>query len=197
MNATYWVISKTLEIGCLLYSRIRTGQPNSDNSLFTRVSSHFGHDRSAILYEVSQGGMDIDIPADVPPGVDISRMCQEAKLMTDNEYICTVRPGGEWDFKRLDGKYENFGNFAYGYTAACHGWSLELSKFGAGLASSVHEPNSGAWSDIFDPTRISNYGDGVVDTHFVENGYRATFRPIRIEFDIVNIPAGPDTMKNE
>ena len=46
-----------------------------------------------------------------------------------------MRPGGEWDYKRRGDKFEEFGNFNFGATAAALGLPYGVSQRGAGLVN--------------------------------------------------------------
>lgn len=71
--------------------------------------------------------------------------------MSGMEFFEAVKTGGEWDYKQLDPKYENFGNFNFG--ATCGSLAAFLCRPGAG-AYQVYSGTSqwSYWRSFFDAT---------------------------------------------
>jgi uncharacterized protein RhaS with RHS repeats len=72
-----------------------------------------------------------------PPGVDIDYNIAKAKIIGSGGILWfynSVKTGGDWDYKQLDIKYEDFGNFNYGATGAALGFSEQTLLRGAGWA---------------------------------------------------------------
>ena len=85
----------------------------------------------------------------VPINADINNNIAIAKNMNIVEFYESVRNKGVWDYKQLDSKYENFGNFNYGVTGRAMGIPREILLRGAGYASIKADParkeNFGNW----------------------------------------------------
>lgn len=93
-------------------------------------------------------------PEDIPPGVDVNANIERSQSMTGREYYDAVKTGGEWDYKQLDRKYENFGNFNFGATCGSQAGANLICSGGAGL----YQIKSGTsdlsyWKSFFDDPR--------------------------------------------
>jgi RHS repeat-associated protein len=83
-------------------------------------------------------------------------------------WLLLVWPKCEWDYKKDNPLYENFGNLNYGYTAAAIDMPLELALRGAGGAQvlvGTNDPKDGG------PFGGPPYGDDPRDQHFIRRGY--------------------------
>jgi hypothetical protein len=77
------------------------------------------------------------IPKYIPPGVDMWKMYQEASTLSPQEWYEKVHNKGSWDFKQLDPRYQDFGNWAYAFSSSGISRGLMNRKvflFGAGAA---------------------------------------------------------------
>jgi hypothetical protein len=110
-----------------------------------------------------------------PPGVDIKKDIQDAQKRWDPFwYYDQVKPGGPWDYKRRDliamrtrtkSKYEEYGNFSFGATAAAFGFPRWLAKEEAGRAQKAYAPYFGH------PFSGPPWGDDPGDQRAIDNGY--------------------------
>jgi hypothetical protein len=124
--------------------------------------------------------MSILIPKFQPPGINVDI---HMKLASDQwelhpDYAAfmiwfyyKVRNGGPWDFKQIDGKYENFGNFHYGAVGTAGGLPEELLLRAAGYAQKRAKTQSKTedWSEWHG---VSPYGDDPRDQPWILKGMR-------------------------
>ncbi len=68
-----------------------------------------------------------------------------------------------WDYKQIDGKYADFGNFNYGAVGIALGLTPEILKWGAGAAQIVSNTGSSKISAIIQASFYKNYGDNPED----------------------------------
>jgi len=60
-------------------------------------------------------------PRDIPPGVDMCANAQIAKQLplysftSNKSFYDYVKTGGLWDYKQIHPKYQDFGNYHFGY----------------------------------------------------------------------------------
>ena len=105
-------------------------------------------------------------PANVPPNVD---MCKHADIMKKlpiyriDIFINLVRNSGKWGYKRLNRKYEDFGNYHFGYVAAAYGLPREFAKFGAGVYQIYRGTSKLEW--------YKSYFDDPNDQYWIDEGY--------------------------
>jgi hypothetical protein len=83
-------------------------------------------------------------PADIPPGVDMKANIERSQSMSSAEFFNAVKTGGEWDYKSIDEKYMDFGNFDFG--ATCGSIAANACPLSAGLARAL----DGKWEMIRD-----------------------------------------------
>lgn len=87
----------------------------------------------------------------------------------NGKWVTKEMPGGEWDYKRLNRRYENAGNFNYGATGVALGMSEEELLRAAGYVQEHHgakDPNFGHWNDG------PPYGDDPWDQEMIKRGIR-------------------------
>ena len=104
---------------------------------------------------------------EAPYWVDISRNVEEAKKMSPFDFYKTVKNKGKWDYKQLDIKYEDFGNFNYGITGSAAGFSPEVLKRAAGFAqwrAGNNNSNLGSFLGGYP------YGDDFKDQIMIQKG---------------------------
>jgi RHS repeat-associated protein len=109
-------------------------------------------------------------PKDIPPNVDIPANVQEASNMNVMEFYNAVRNGGKWDFKQLDPKYQDYGNYHYGMMARAHGMSETMACRGAGWAQEQAGTSDPSWGDWTDMSSGSSYGDDPNDQKWIKEG---------------------------
>lgn len=80
-----------------------------------------------------------------------------------------VRSGGEWDFKKLDPAFADFGNFHYGIIGAALGIELEVLLRAAGYAHRRDNPGS---REMGHPLTGPPYGDDPDDQEQIKAGYQ-------------------------
>jgi RHS repeat-associated protein len=74
----------------------------------------------------------------VPPGFsNTDEMVKEASRMGSSEWREAVSNYGMWDFKRIDPRWENFGNFAFGVTGSAQGFTSGMLQRAAGIFAGV------------------------------------------------------------
>jgi RHS repeat-associated protein len=108
----------------------------------------------------------ISIPGD--PGNSSDHVIPEL-MASWTLWLRLVPPKCEWDYKKDDPAYENFGNLNYGYTAAAIEMPLELALRGAGGAQKLVGTSKPAWGGPFDGPP---YGDDPRDQYFIALGYQ-------------------------
>jgi len=79
-----------------------------------------------------------------------------------------VRPGGDWDYKRLDRKFEDFGNFNYGVTGAALGYPKKFLMQMAGFIQILTNTSS---PEFGDPFLRYPYGDDPKDQKYISDGF--------------------------
>lgn len=123
----------------------------------------------------------IQVP-DAPPGVHIDANIKKAReSFNPFWFIEMVMEGGPWDYKRIDPKYENFGNFNYGATAMAFGFQEKWALQAAGI---VHVLTNKAKNDWRDEKYVQSildfgvsfqgppYGDDPNDQRMIKAGFR-------------------------
>ena len=122
--------------------------------------------------------------------------------MSPLEYYNSVRGHGKWDFKQLDPKYQDFGNWAYGVSAyAVSRGVIPLGVFlrFAGWANQRADPEKrasmpGRWYSA------APYGDDEKDQMWIQNSWyineeASSYQPpesrapIRLEAPTVDVSA--------
>ena len=85
----------------------------------------------------------------MPPNVDVIANIEKATLMSPFEFLDAVKSRDSWDYKMIDLRYEDFGNFNFGATCSAAGF---LGCSAAAGAYQVWEGNSRIswWSTYFD-----------------------------------------------
>jgi len=80
-----------------------------------------------------------------PPGVNVEENLIEAGSNGISFWINHVKKGGKWDYKQLGfEKYENFGNYNYGFTGKQF-WPEGLLLRAAGFVQEESDPAWGHW----------------------------------------------------
>jgi hypothetical protein len=123
----------------------------------------------------------IQIP-DTPPGVDIDTNITKAiESYNPFWFIGQVQSKGPWDYKRLDRKYEAFGNFNYGATALAFGYQEKWALQAAGLyqiytSKAKSDYNKGSFikvaTDFSESFHGAPYGDDPKDQEMIKHGFR-------------------------
>jgi len=119
---------------------------------------------------------------EIPPGVDIDKNIFEAEVarfhMRSSEWFYDkVRNGGPWDYKQLDPKYEEFGNFNYGATGTAFGFSEEILLRMAGWAQVQAGTTRSSWGQsptlidaYFGTGGVAPFGDDPNDQSWIQKG---------------------------
>jgi hypothetical protein len=108
------------------------------------------------------------MPPDKPEYVNVDINMAMAKNMTPFTWRLYVQNKGPWDYKQIDGKYENFGNFNFGATGTALGFSPDLLLRGAGWASIKADPGR---REIYgSPIGDKPYGDDPIDAFWIIQG---------------------------
>jgi hypothetical protein len=97
--------------------------------------------------------------------------------MTAEQYYEAVRTGGEWDYKQLDPKYENFGNFSFGATCGAQTFSSAVCNAGAGWYQIKSGTSDPAWGGRWGPS----WGDDPKDQAWIARGQQY-YRVYQSEF---------------
>lgn len=104
------------------------------------------------------------LPLDIPYGVSFTESQRRALNMSPSDFIAAVKTGGIWDFKRLGGQYEDFGNFHFGTVAEATNFipNVSTARFGAGLYQIWSGTAKMEWLDTFfdDPNDSENISKG-------------------------------------
>jgi len=102
-------------------------------------------------------------PDNVPKNVSMCKNKKEATDMSRSDFYKAVRSGGKWDYKVKNRKYENFGNYHFGYAAAAYGIPRGIGKFGAGMYQLKSGTSSWSyWDSFFDDPN---------DQKWIDEGY--------------------------
>jgi RHS repeat-associated protein len=113
----------------------------------------------------------------IPPGVNVPLNVAIAALigagvlpgMKYAWFYLMVRNRGPWDYKQLDPKYQAFGNYNYGSTAASAGIPLEIALRAAGYAQEQTPKNwDPSWGHWY---QGPPYGDDPGDQTWIMRGY--------------------------
>ena len=113
-----------------------------------------------------------------PPGVspeanaDVCRSHRNEGIPKYFWFKEQVQKGAPWDYKRLtpDERYENFGNYNYGYAAAATEIDLDTALRAAGAAETGTHPEWGT------PLGGPPFGDDPKDQAWIRRGYEDYFR---------------------
>jgi hypothetical protein len=126
----------------------------------------------------------------IPPGFDVNAnlaMAQQyAKTHTSNETLdwfnhmvrsnldAHLPQSVSWDFKQIDPKYADFGNFWFGIAGKVAGVSDDLLKAGAGYAQGISDKlTQGASIARVIKNWGTTYGDNAGDTSWIQYGINA------------------------
>jgi len=74
----------------------------------------------------------LEPPRDIPPGVDMcvnGGIAKKFKWYKPNAFFNMVRTGGDWDYKQIDSKYQDFGNYNFGYVAVAYELPREYIRY--------------------------------------------------------------------
>lgn len=155
--------------------RINTEISDSSDSPNNKRSSETYDSRSSYLMsntitesKFTITGKSIRTPEHIPSGVNIEANIKEAERMTAIEFYNAVRNGGKWDYKQLDKKFAEFGNFHFGIVAKAAGFSEEFSLRMAGAAQIKAGTSSPDWSN---PLLSEPYGDDPDDQNWIKSGF--------------------------
>jgi RHS repeat-associated protein len=121
---------------------------------------------------------------DAPNGVSVDANIRKALHMNPVQFYCAVQNKGPWDYKQPKNggpKFENFGNFNFGATAAAAGFSLRTALREAGRAQ-IRDTNTNPkwgspgskWNRLFPfgcDQGSGTYGDDPVDAGWIKRGY--------------------------
>jgi RHS repeat-associated protein len=126
----------------------------------------------ATLYQNELSKTDCTLPYYSPPGVSVN-----TNIIYTEDYIgyyglswyLYVKNNGVWDYKQLDKKYEEFGNFNYGATGTALGLPADVLLRGAGWASVKADPRR---ASIYGRPLNKNppYGDDAKDGYWIIQG---------------------------
>ena len=116
-------------------------------------------------------------PEYISPGVDVNENIRRAQTMGPKEYYETVKSFGEWDYKQLDRRYEDFGNFNFGATCSAQTFSSTICSAGAGAYQIKSGTSDPKWGGFFG----SSWGDDPVDQRWISNG-QEYYRRFQTEF---------------
>jgi RHS repeat-associated protein len=113
-----------------------------------------------------------------PAGVDIrGNMRQAASHVNPSWFYNQVRNKGPWDYKQVDPRYQDFGNFNYGATCRSFGFSERtcLREAGRGQqAAGTSQPNWGDPGWRINPRGgTPPYGDDPADAAWIQRGMDA------------------------
>lgn len=137
--------------------------------LGTMAMSHYG------LGRMIPASGPCPTPPQSPPNADLDRNIDIAKDYSwlnpgaDLAFVNLVRNHKPWDYKRQDSKkYENFGNFNFGATAAAMGFPYEVAQNGAGIYQRFW---GAATAGAGTPVLNWPYGDAKNDAEQIKDGY--------------------------
>ena len=103
-------------------------------------------------------------PANVPPNVNMCNNEHVAQNMSFYRFYKAVRSYGKWDYKRLDKKYEDFGNYHFGYVAAAKGIPELIARMGAGFYQIISGTSSFEY--------FNSFFDDPKDQYWIREGYK-------------------------
>jgi len=112
-------------------------------------------------------------PKFVPPVIGDSAVQQNVKvaegISSPTRFRDLVRGNAAWDYKQYDSRYEDFGNYNFGATAAATGmFDLNTVLRQAGRAQCVAGTSNPAWKD---PESGAPYGDDPNDQYWIKQGW--------------------------
>ncbi len=123
----------------------------------------------------------IQVP-DAPPGVHIDENIKKAReSFNPFWFIEMVRKDGPWDYKKIDTKYEDFGNFNYGATALAFGFQEKWALQAAGIVHVLTNTAQKDWKaneykksilDFGVSFQGPPYGDDPDDQRMIKAGFR-------------------------
>ena len=114
------------------------------------------------LVRVDESGL--RAPKDIPPGVNIYADAQEAMNMSPSEFYNAVKSGGKWDFKKISRKYEDYGNYHFGWVAEAFGLPQTVALMGAGAYQIKSGTSKLEW--------YGTYFDDPNDQYWIKEGYQ-------------------------
>ena len=107
----------------------------------------------------------------VPPAPLGTSVDANMKLADDNSnpvwFYKQVKNGSVWDYKQIDSKYEDFGNFNFGATGSAFGFPAGVLKRGAGWANQIADPTR---TGLGSPYGRYPYGDTPQDQDQIDKG---------------------------
>lgn len=106
---------------------------------------------------------------EVPGHVDHKEAVKECREHAGEHlwFALQVQPGGRWDFKQYHRKYENFGNYFYGYVGRAAGMSKGKLLRMAGAVQVWKGTSHEDWSK---PGNDPPYGDDPIDQYWIKRG---------------------------
>ena len=107
----------------------------------------------------------VDINGNIDVARDFSWWADPGALRA---FYDLVKNHGFWDYKRRGRKYEDFGNFNFGATAAAMGMPHYIAQNGAGIVQLIY-PSAGAGKGF--PFFRLPYGDDPSDAGEIQAGY--------------------------
>jgi hypothetical protein len=158
-------------------------------NVVSTYSSRLGQDiiaahRGNLIKQLAEWGIrSPDVPANVPPGLDIVANIREAKDMSASQFVDAVKSGGKWDFKRQGKEYEEFGNWHFGVVVrawtlnaremglsqlAIDDFLLELAQRGAGYYQKRTQTSEPQWGSYLGEYP---YGDDPRDSENIMHGW--------------------------
>lgn len=116
---------------------------------------------------------------EIPTHVDYEGAVAECREHAGEHlwFALQVQPKGRWDFKQYHRKYENFGNFFYGYVGLAAGMSKEKLLRMAGVVQVWKGTSNEEWGK---PGNDPPYGDDPIDQYWIKRGiekYEKETRP--------------------
>jgi hypothetical protein len=121
------------------------------------------------------------IPRYIPP-VDVREVYRESREILFCEWYDSVKNKGKWDFKQLDAKYEDFGNWVFAFSATGNSHGLLRREFylmGAGFAQVLS--GNARFDDCFE----SNCDDPR-DQFWINNGFNVIQDVLRLQAPVVD-----------
>jgi len=113
------------------------------------------------------------VPEHIPPNIDIQVLRREASRMSILEFYKAFRGHGKWDFKQVDPKYQDFGNFLFGVLSEAFQETHSLPKGfflrGAGWAQKRAGTSRDEWGSWLDSN--GNFGDDPMDQMWIHNAF--------------------------
>ena len=108
-------------------------------------------------------------PKDIPPGVSMQNNLLMSRFMWKIDFYNSVKSGGKWDYKKLESKYENFGNYNYGATGCAVGFEPGTLRRAAGAYQKYTNTSRPDWGH---PLGDAPYGDEPIDQYWINEGIK-------------------------